>query len=72
MMGETVIAFVGRKPRPSSPNTRSSPSPASGSRRYKIPSRIQLVDRLPRNQSGKVLKEDLRRPYWEGRPRRVN
>jgi hypothetical protein len=27
---------------------------------------------LPRNPSGKILKKDLRAPYWEGRARQVN
>ncbi|MEJ6513567.1 MAG: hypothetical protein QNL84_03540, partial [Acidimicrobiia bacterium] len=27
---------------------------------------------LPRNPSGKILKKDLRAPYWEGRTRKVN
>ena len=27
---------------------------------------------LPRNPSGKVLKKDLRAPYWAGRERQVN
>ena len=29
--------------------------------RYKLPSRLELVDILPRNPAGKVLKFDLRR-----------
>lgn len=31
---------------------------------YKIPRRVEFVCELPRNPSGKVLKKDLRRPYW--------
>ncbi len=38
---------------------------------YKVPRRIEFVDELPRNASGKVLKKDLRKPYWEGRTRNV-
>ena len=30
------------------------------------------LDAIPRNPSGKVLKKDLRAPYWEGRDRQVN
>jgi hypothetical protein len=29
------------------------------------------MDALPRNPSGKVLKKDLRAPFWEGRGRMV-
>jgi long-chain acyl-CoA synthetase len=39
--------------------------------RYKCPSRVKWVDQLPRNPSGKVVKKDLRAPYWEGRERMV-
>jgi acyl-CoA synthetase (AMP-forming)/AMP-acid ligase II len=30
------------------------------------------VDVLPRNPSGKILKRELREPYWRGIDRRVN
>jgi acyl-CoA synthetase (AMP-forming)/AMP-acid ligase II len=30
------------------------------------------ADALPRNPSGKILKKDLRAPYWAGRTRQVN
>ena len=39
---------------------------------YKCPTSIDWVAALPRNPSGKVLKTELRAPYWEGRTRRVN
>lgn len=39
---------------------------------YKLPKSIDLVDTLPRNAAGKVLKRELRAPYWEGRERAVN
>jgi len=38
---------------------------------FKCPHSVDFVDELPRNPSGKVLKKDLRQPYWEGRTRRV-
>ncbi|WP_417592169.1 long-chain-fatty-acid--CoA ligase [Parasphingorhabdus sp.] len=31
---------------------------------YKVPRRISRVPELPRNASGKVLKQELRKPYW--------
>jgi long-chain acyl-CoA synthetase len=40
--------------------------------RYKCPTSVDWVDALPRNPSGKILKKDLRAPYWEGRTRLVN
>lgn len=39
---------------------------------FKCPKSVDLIDAIPRNLSGKVLKKDLRAPYWEGRERGVN
>jgi acyl-CoA synthetase (AMP-forming)/AMP-acid ligase II len=38
---------------------------------YKAPKRVDFIDALPRNPSGKVLRRELRAPYWEGRDRAV-
>ncbi|ABM59564.1 AMP-dependent synthetase and ligase [Verminephrobacter eiseniae EF01-2] len=38
---------------------------------YKQPRRIEFVEDLPRNGMGKVLKRELRNPYWIGKERRV-
>ncbi len=40
--------------------------------RFKCPTSVDWIDALPRNPSGKILKKDLRAPYWEGRARQVN
>jgi acyl-CoA synthetase (AMP-forming)/AMP-acid ligase II len=39
---------------------------------FKLPKGLTVVDELPRNASGKVLKADLRRPHWDGRERGVS
>jgi long-chain acyl-CoA synthetase len=39
---------------------------------YKCPKSVDFVEVLPRNPSGKLLKRELREPYWAGRERRVN
>jgi long-chain acyl-CoA synthetase len=39
---------------------------------YKCPTSVDFVDDLPRNASGKVLKREVREPYWQGHTRRVN
>ncbi|MGU3498042.1 long-chain-fatty-acid--CoA ligase [Mycobacterium sp. C31M] len=36
---------------------------------YKCPKSVDVVDALPRNPTGKILKKDLRQPHWEGRDR---
>ncbi|MDY7102259.1 MAG: long-chain-fatty-acid--CoA ligase [Actinomycetota bacterium] len=38
---------------------------------YKCPTSVEFIDAIPRNASGKILKTDLRAPYWEGRDRKV-
>jgi acyl-CoA synthetase (AMP-forming)/AMP-acid ligase II len=38
---------------------------------YKRPRSVDFVVELPRNPSGKVLKRELREPYWVGHSRRV-
>jgi fatty-acyl-CoA synthase len=39
---------------------------------FKRPRMISFVDTIPRNASMKVLKRELRIPYWEGTDRQVN
>ncbi|GIK50735.1 MAG: acyl-CoA synthetase [Alphaproteobacteria bacterium] len=40
---------------------------------YKAPKSVDFLDcPLPRNPSGKILRRELREPYWAGRERRVN
>jgi acyl-CoA synthetase (AMP-forming)/AMP-acid ligase II len=38
---------------------------------YKAPKTVDFIDALPRNPSGKILRKDLREPYWKGMTRRV-
>ncbi len=39
---------------------------------FKVPKTIDIIDALPRNASGKILRKDLRAPYWVGYDRQVN
>jgi acyl-CoA synthetase (AMP-forming)/AMP-acid ligase II len=38
---------------------------------FKLPKSVDVTDVLPRNPSGKLLKRELRAPYWEGRERQI-
>ena len=38
---------------------------------FKLPKSVDFTDALPRNPSGKLLKRELREPYWEGVERRI-
>jgi acyl-CoA synthetase (AMP-forming)/AMP-acid ligase II len=69
--GEAVKAIVVKKP-------GEDPSPESiiawAKERiaaYKAPKSVDFIDALPRNPSGKILRKDLREPYWKGMTRRV-
>ena len=39
---------------------------------FKAPKSIDVIETLPRNPSGKILRRQLREPYWAGKDRRVN
>ena len=39
---------------------------------YKVPKSVDFVEALPRNPSGKILRRELREPYWKDKKRRVN
>jgi acyl-CoA synthetase (AMP-forming)/AMP-acid ligase II len=38
---------------------------------FKAPRSVDFVDALPRNASGKILKRELRKPFWESRDSKV-
>ena len=39
---------------------------------YNCPTSVDFAETLPRNPSGKLLKRQLREPYWKGYARRIN
>jgi acyl-CoA synthetase (AMP-forming)/AMP-acid ligase II len=39
---------------------------------FKVPKSVDVMAELPRNPSGKILRRELREPYWAGRERQVN
>jgi long-chain acyl-CoA synthetase len=38
---------------------------------FKLPKTVDFTDALPRNPSGKLLKREIRAPYWEGAERHI-
>lgn len=70
--GEAVKAVVVLKP-----GTEASEADILGFARqriaaFKAPKSVDFVVALPRNASGKVLKRNLKEPYWAGKDRNVN
>ena len=39
---------------------------------YKCPKSVDFIAALPRNPSGKILRRELRAPYWVGKDRAIN
>jgi len=70
--GEAVMAIVVLKPG-ATPDPAGIIAFARGRiAHFKAPKSVDFIDALPRNASGKILRKDLREPYWAGRTRRVN
>jgi long-chain acyl-CoA synthetase len=40
--------------------------------RFKVPKSVDFIEAMPRNPSGKILKRELREPYWQGVGRRIH
>jgi long-chain acyl-CoA synthetase len=70
--GETAKAVVVRKPDVDVTEQEIIEFSRERLARFKCPTSVDWIDALPRNPSGKILKKDLRAPYWEGRERNVN
>lgn len=68
--GETPLAFVvARGPAPDPADVIAFARERLA--HFKCPTAVEFVAELPRNASGKVLKRELREPYWAGQSRRV-
>jgi fatty-acyl-CoA synthase len=39
---------------------------------FKVPQSFEFRDSLPKGGTGKILKAELREPFWAGRVKRVN
>ncbi len=74
--GETVKAIVVKAPGSSVDDEALTADILAATRdrlaHFKCPTSIDFRDELPRTPSGKVLKRDLRAPYWASRERNIS
>jgi acyl-CoA synthetase (AMP-forming)/AMP-acid ligase II len=70
--GEAVKAMVVPKPGKSPDPQEIIAFARSRIAAYKAPKSIDFIEALPRNASGKILRRELREPFWAGKTRRVN
>ncbi len=70
--GETVKAIVVLAPGETLDERGVIEHCRSGLAHYKCPTSVDATDALPRNPSGKILKRELRAPYWGGKERSIN
>ncbi|MFC6882407.1 MULTISPECIES: long-chain-fatty-acid--CoA ligase [Actinomadura] len=69
--GETVKAVVVARPDASPTEEEILAYARERLAGFKRPRSVDFVDALPRNPSGKILKKDLRAPYWDGLDRAI-
>jgi long-chain acyl-CoA synthetase len=69
--GEEVVGFIEASPGASASEEELLEFCGQHLASYKRPRRLIAMSELPRNTMGKVLKHELRAPYWSGRERRV-
>ena len=70
--GESVKGFVGLQPDSSLDETEIISYSRTQIAGYKCPKTINFIEALPRNPSGKILRRELREPFWEGKDRMVS
>ena len=70
--GETVKAIVVLAPGASLDQASIIEHCRANLAHYKCPTSVDATDALPRNPSGKILKRELRAPYWAGKERAIN
>jgi acyl-CoA synthetase (AMP-forming)/AMP-acid ligase II len=69
--GETIMAMVVLRPGHQATGPDIIEFTRERLAHYKCPRTVEIIDALPRNPSGKVLKRSLRAPYWAGRDRQI-
>jgi long-chain acyl-CoA synthetase len=69
--GESVKGFVVLKPGQAASEAEIIEQAKQNLASYQKPRSIEFVAELPKAPTGKILKRELRRPYWEDRERNV-
>ncbi len=69
--GELVHAVVVKRPGSSLDEAAVTAFAREHLASYKVPRSIAWIDELPKTGSGKILKRELRAPWWEGRTSKV-
>ncbi|MDX6741161.1 AMP-binding protein [Actinocorallia sp. A-T 12471] len=69
--GETPLAVVVRRPGVEAEEKELIGWLRERLAHFKCPTSVVFADALPRNASGKLLKRELRKPWWEGSDRQV-
>lgn len=69
--GESVKAFVALKPGMQATEEEIIALCRDNLASYKKPKSVEFIEALPKNMAGKILKTELRAPYWGGRERQV-
>jgi acyl-CoA synthetase (AMP-forming)/AMP-acid ligase II len=70
--GESVKAVVALKPGTTATEEELVAHCREHLARFKCPRSVDVVEALPRNPTGKILKRELRKPYWAGQERQVH
>lgn len=70
--GETVKAAVALKPGMSATEDEIIEFCKVHLSGYKKPTSIDFIASLPKNENGKILRKDLKEPYWAGKGRHIN
>ena len=70
--GETVKAIVVLRPGQALQGAELIEFARTRLGRFKCPTSVEFTDLLPRNASGKVLKKELRKAYWQGLDRGIH
>ncbi len=69
--GEAVKAVVVRRPGSETTAEELISAARADLAGYKLPKSVDFADELPRNPSGKLLKREIRAPYWQGSDRQI-